>query len=206
MPAEIPRKEHFVDMYAKTPPWDIGRPQEPFVKVADQIHGSVLDAGCGTGENALFFAKRGNPVTGVDYLEKPIEMAKHKAKDRGINAKFLVGDALELSKLNEQFDNVIDSGLFHVFSDDDRTRYVSQLAAVLKTGGKYYMMCFSDKEPGTDGPRRISQQDIKTAFTTGWKIESIEETRFAITPVLPPNMHFSPGGPYAWFVTIRREK
>ena len=60
-----------------------------------------------------------------------------------------------MNQLVERFDNVIDSGLFHVFSDEDRKHYVVGLANILKPGGKIFLMCFSDEEPGTQGPRRI---------------------------------------------------
>ena len=102
--------------------------------MADQITGSILDAGCGTGENALFFASRGHKVTGIDFLEEPIKRAKRKAAERGLSATFLVMDALALKDLPEVFDNVIDSGLFHVFSDDDRRRYVEGLATRPQAG------------------------------------------------------------------------
>src|SRR5262245_60382397 len=116
----IPDRSTFADLYAGKAPWDIGKPQPNFVAVADQISGSVLDAGCGTGDNALFFAGRGQKVTGIDFLSEPIARAKQKAADRNLKATFLVMDALELQHLPEQFDSVIDSGLFHVFSDEDR--------------------------------------------------------------------------------------
>src|SRR6202007_499654 len=90
--------------------------------VADRIAGSVLDAGCGTGENALFFAGRGCTVTGIDFLEEPILRARRKAEERGVSATFLVKDALTLADWSVRFDNVIDSGLFHVFSADGRRR------------------------------------------------------------------------------------
>jgi cyclopropane fatty-acyl-phospholipid synthase-like methyltransferase len=206
MATNIPTKETFREMYAHCAPWDIGRPQQPFVQAAAEIKGSVLDAGCGTGDNALFFAERGCTVTGVDFLEGPIKLAKQKATQRGIQARFWVHDALKLSALGQQFDNIIDSGLFHVFSDEDRKRYVPELAAVLKTGGKYFMMCFSDKEPGTEGPRRVLKAEIEVAFAHGWKIESLDAVHFEISANLPPHMKFSPGGPHAWFAKIRREK
>jgi cyclopropane fatty-acyl-phospholipid synthase-like methyltransferase len=60
-------------------------------------------------------------------------------------------DALALKDLPEVFDSVIDSGLFHVFSDEDRKRYVGGLATVLKPGGRLFLLCFSDEEPGTRG-------------------------------------------------------
>ena len=122
--------------YEDRAPWDIGRPQKAFLNVADWITGSILDAGCGTGENALYFAGRGRRVTGIDFLEEPIQRAQRKAAERGVQATFLVKNALALKDLPEVFDSVIDSGLFHVFSDDDRKRYVEGLATVLKPGGR----------------------------------------------------------------------
>ncbi len=113
-------------------------------------------------------------------------------------------DALKLSELRQQFDNVIDSGLFHGFTDDERTRYVAELASIMKPGAKLFLQCFSDKEPGPDGPRRISRKELNDAFSRGWHIDSIEECHFEVTPNLPPSMHFSPGGPFAWFARIRR--
>ena len=203
MAQNIPRKEHFQQAYDGKAPWDIGKPQPVFVEAAEQITGSVLDAGCGTGENSLFFAERGHEVTGIDFLEHPIAEAKRKAKERGLAATFLVMDALHLEDIPEVFDSVIDCGLFHVFSDEDRARYVDGLASVVKPGGKLFMMCFSDQEPPGDGPRRVSQDEIHDAFTQGWDVESIQQTRFETRPDLK-DIQFSEGGPFAWFCVIRR--
>ncbi len=76
-------------------------------------------------------------------------------------------DALALKDLPEVFDSVIDSGLFHVFSDDDRRRYVEGLATVLKPGGRLFLLCFSDEEPGTQGPRRVSRKEIARRLRQG---------------------------------------
>ena len=199
----IPNRETFESIYAGQAPWDIGRPQKVFVDTADKIRGSVLDAGCGTGENALFSAGRGCDVTGIDFLELPIEHAKRKAAERGLKATFLVKDALTLASWSARFDNAIDSGLFHVFSDEDRHRYVEGLAAVLKPGGRLFLLCFSDAEPGTQGPRRVPKQELHAAFAKGWKIESIAPARFETRPDLK-DLTFSEGGPKAWFVIVRR--
>src|SRR4051794_34658244 len=154
--SDVPNRETFESIYAGKAPWDIGRPQPAFVEVADRVTGTVLDACCGTGENALFFAGRGHPVLGIDFLERPIGEAQRKAEARGLNAEFVRMDALALEGLDRQFDSVIDSGLFHVFSDEDRARYVAGLAHVIKPGGRLFLLCFSDEEPGTQGPRRVS--------------------------------------------------
>jgi cyclopropane fatty-acyl-phospholipid synthase-like methyltransferase len=196
-------RSSFENLYAGQPRWEIGRPQQAILAVADRITGSVLDAGCGTGENALFFASRGQKVTGIDFLAEPINRAKQNAAERGLTATFLVMDALALKGLPEVFDSVIDSGLFHVFSDEDRRRYVEGLASVLKPGGRFFLLCFSDAEPGEQGPRRVSKKEIEDAFTDGWFVGSIEPTRFEVRPD-PNDINFSDGGPKAWFVTVRR--
>lgn len=200
----LPDRSTFESAYAGQPPWEIGRPQRAFLEVADQIRGSLLDSGCGTGETALYFASRGHRVTGIDFLAEPIRRAREKAAERGLDVTFLVHDALRLSELNAVFDTVLDSGLFHVFSDDDRSRYVEGLATVLRPGGRFYLLCFSDEEPGTQGPRRVSRPEIEAAFAKDWTIESITPTRFEVHPDLT-DITFSPGGPKAWFAVIRRD-
>jgi len=193
----------FADLYSGGAPWDIGRPQKTFVDAADRIAGSVLDAGCGTGDISLFFASRGNTVTGIDFLEEPIRRAKRKAAERGLSVRFLVKDATSLAEWNERFDNVVDSGLFHVFSDEDRAKYVAGLAKVVNPEGRVFLMCFSDEEPGTEGPRRVSKRELETAFAEGWQIESISPARFETRPDLK-GFTFSEGGPKSWFLVARR--
>src|ERR1700733_6200059 len=161
-------KQRFEAHYAGQAPWDIGMPQKAFLDVADQITGSVLDAGCGTGDTSLFLAGRGFKVTGIDFLEVPIQRAQRKAAERGVQAIFLVKDALTLKDWTERFDNVIDSGLFHVFSDEDRRRYGEGVAMVFKPDCPLFLMCFSDEEPGTQGPRRVSKKELLAAFAEGW--------------------------------------
>jgi cyclopropane fatty-acyl-phospholipid synthase-like methyltransferase len=199
----VPDRSTFEKPYAGQAPWDIGRPQKAFLDVAKKITGSVLDAGCGTGENALFFAGRGCKVTGIDFLEEPIERARRKAAERGLPPTFVVKDALTLKDWPGRFDNVIDSGLFHVFTDLDRSLYVEGLATVLKPDGRLFLLCFSDEEPGTQGPRRVSTKELHAAFAEGWSIESIEPSRYEVRPDLK-DMTFSEGGPRAWFVVVRR--
>lgn len=64
--SDNPNRERFQAAYQGKPAWDLGRPQSALAEIADQITGSVLDAGCDTGDNALFFARRGQAVVGID--------------------------------------------------------------------------------------------------------------------------------------------
>ncbi len=222
------------------PPWDIGRPQKEFVELVKrgEITGSVLDIGCGTGENALFFAREGHEVWGIDSTPLAIEKAKEKAARRGLRVHFLVLNALHMSELIRKsdtgretaeqvpdqekttklfstrgelpqqfvdgektaklfstrgelpqqfvdgektaklFSTVTDSGLFHTLSDEERPVFIENLAAVLPPGGKYFMLCFSDQEPGGYGPRRITLAEIRDTFQGGWTITYIRPATF----------------------------
>src|ERR1700757_3887644 len=130
--------------YEGSPPWDIGRPQPNFVMLADagKLQGRVLDVGCGTGEHVLLAASHGAEAMGVDVAELAIERARAKAQQRGIRATFEGGGALHLDRLRRQFDVITDSGVFHVFDDEERSVYVKSLRSALRPGGMYYMMCF----------------------------------------------------------------
>ncbi|HUU74790.1 MAG TPA: class I SAM-dependent methyltransferase [Methanoregulaceae archaeon] len=174
------RMDFFEEAYHGTPPWDIGRPQREFVRLEEsgEISGVVLDAGCGTGENALFLAGRGHDVLGVDSAPAAIERARKKAVERGLAATFLVMDTLKLNEIGRTFDTVIDSGLFHTLSDSERPVFVRNLSLVLKPGGIYFMLAFSDREPGGYGPRRIAKKEIMDAFSDGWRINEIRDAVF----------------------------
>ena len=194
----------FETLYAGPAPWEIGKPQQQFVAIADRVTGPVLDAGCGTGEHALFLAGLGHRVTGIDFVEEAIRRARVKAADRGLPVKFLVKDAITLADWDERFASVIDCGLFHVFSDDDRRRYVGGLARVLEPGGRVFLMCFSDQEPGNEGPRRVSRRELYDAFAGGWEVESVRPCQIEVNPEFT-EIQFSEGGPKAWFAVVRRK-
>ena len=180
------------------PPWDIGRPQPAVVRVAEQglISGDVIDIGCGTGENALYLASRGLAVVGVDAAPTAIARAQEKARLRASTATFLVADALALEGLGRLFDAAIDCGLFHTFSDADRVLFERSLRRTLRSGARYVVLCFSEQEPGTQGPRRVTQAEIRATFATGWQVDSIVSERFAAR--LPG------GGARAWLGLLTR--
>jgi cyclopropane fatty-acyl-phospholipid synthase-like methyltransferase len=103
---------------------------------------------------------------------------------------------LRLPDLGEQFDTVLDCGLFHTFNDEDRPRLVESLRTVTPTGGRYHMLCFSDRQPGDWGPRRVSKDEITASFADGWRVDSIDHAKIDIT--------IDPNGATAWRASITR--
>ena len=180
-------------------PWDVGRPQPAVVRLAAEgaFAGAVLDAGCGTGENALHVASLGLSVLGVDVAETALAVARAKAAERGIEVGFAVADALALERLGRRFATVLDCGLFHTFDADERPAYVASLASVTEHGGTLYVLCFSDDGPDP-GPHPVGRQELPAAFNpgTGWTVAAIEPDR------LQTNFH-DDGAP-AWLATVKR--
>ena len=181
-------------------PWDLDRPQPAIVRLAAEggLAGAVLDAGCGTGENALHLAALGLSVLGVDVAETALAIARARADDRGIEVEFAAADAFQLERLERRFETVLDCGLFHTFDGDERPRYAASLASVTERDGTLYVLCFSDAGPAT-GPHPISQEDLRAAFnrSNGWNVVAIEADR------VQTRYHNDDGAP-AWFATIRR--
>jgi SAM-dependent methyltransferase len=181
-------------------PWDTGRPQPAVVRLASEggFAGVVLDAGCGTGENALHVAALGLPVLGVDVAQTALAIARAKAADRGIQAEFAAADVLQLEHLGRSFETVLDCGLFHTFDSDERPRYVASLASVTEHAGTLYVLCFSDAGPDT-GPHPVSREQLRAAFRpgAGWNVAAIEPDR------VQTRYHDDHGAP-AWFATINR--
>ena len=171
------------EAYTGTPPWDIGRPQpvfEALLRDGEIRPGRALDVGCGRGANSILLAKAGCTVTGIDVAPDALADARARAEASRLKASFIQGSVLELDRFFPEgaFDTGIDCGLFHVMEDDERPVYARHVHRVLRRGGSYFMMCFSDKQPGTEGPRRVSKSEIEGTFSGLFRINYIREAAF----------------------------
>lgn len=201
-----PGRTAFDVAYEGTPSWETGRLQPIVVRLLDEgaFAGAVLDVGCGTGAHGVALARRGHRVTGVDLAAAAIERARRRATEARVTAAttFRTADALDLERLGPglgaPFDSVLDVGLFHVLQPDDRRRYAAALAAVIRPGGRAFVIAWSDRNPFGVGPARVSRRDLRSSFRAaeGWRVDAIE------AGLLETNL--SPGTVHAWLARLRR--
>lgn len=198
----VPSKPSVYDnVYRGEPAWEIGHPQPVIVELADRglLTGDLIDVGCGTGEHTILAAECGASALGIDLSPLAIELATEKARTRNSSARFLVADALDLKALNQVFDVVIDSGLFHVFtSDAQRQRYTSNLAEVVRLDGKVFVTCICEHQGGDWGPHRVTEQEFRDAFRDEWVIEDL---RCCVREIRRPEVQTWAAD--AWFATVR---
>ncbi len=190
---------HWDASYDEGPaPWEVGGPQGAVVRLASAgaFTGSVLDAGCGTGENALYLAGMGLDVVGVDVARTALGIAREKAAGRGLEVEFVAADALQLHGLGRRFAQVLDCGLLHTFDGEERLTYVRSLAGVMEAGGELFVLCFRDAEGPERGPHPVSEEELRAVFRGEWEVVSIEPERIAT--------RFHENGAAGWLARARR--
>ncbi|MBP2450171.1 class I SAM-dependent methyltransferase [Mycolicibacterium lutetiense] len=132
--------------------------------------GTALDLGCGTGDNAVYLARHGWRVTGVDYVAKPLKKARAKAT--GLPAVFAKADVTQLSwsGIGDGFDLIIDSGCLHGMDADDRDAYVREVSAVASPDAQLLIVAFI---PGASmGVPGIGFEEVQRLFGARWKLIS----------------------------------
>jgi SAM-dependent methyltransferase len=163
--------------------WDIEAPQPGLIAVEaeGEIRGSVLDVGCGTGDNAIYLAQRGYAVTAVDASCTAIAIAMERARTRRADVDFQRTNALMLPQLGRTFDTAIDFGLLHELRGWEIARYVQNLAAVVRPGGRLIVQCFSDRDEAPEPERqRFSEMDLRMAFRCGWAVAWIRAADYEV--------------------------
>ena len=170
----------FDEIYENSPAWEIGRPQA-VVKIAlerNLFRSPVVDLGCGTGENARLLAQNGLQVLAVDSVARAIELARGSTPQSDL-IRFEQSSVLRLHDLipSGWAGSILDSGLFHVFSDQDRAIYAAELARIAQPAATLVLICFSEHE-SRPGPRRVSKTELLESLEKCWDLISIEPTRY----------------------------
>lgn len=183
----------FNSVYRETPPWDVGGPQPAMSALLAEYPAidPILDVGCGFGDLAIYLAKLGHRVVGIDFVDAAIAQAREKASslppETARLLDFRVADALKPSLLERPFGSVVDSGFFHLFDPDQCDRFVDDLAQTLLPGGRYYLLAFDVEFSIPNLPRQVTAGELRNCFTSekGWHIHEIRPAEF-LSRVAPP--------------------
>jgi SAM-dependent methyltransferase len=167
-------------------PWDTGIvPPEVRGLVEDgpvRPPGRVLDVGCGTGTNVVYFAEQGFEAVGVDVSRLAVRRATGRIAKTGVDAGCFVHDVTRLhladGPVRGPFDAILDIGCFHGLGDEGRRAYVDMVGAMLAPGGhllQYVHMSGGVSVSGS-GRRPIA----------GWRRLAIALIRTVLRPSRPP--------------------
>jgi ubiquinone/menaquinone biosynthesis C-methylase UbiE len=159
--------------------WDYAHASQElisFVATAGMPRASVaLDVGCGAGREAIFLAKCGYPVIGVDFSAAAIRIAQQRGIAEGVTIDWHVADVLELPLDAKSVDFVNDRGCFHVVQRRHRRRFANEIARVLKPDGRMLLRGSATSSRG-GGFTAVTAEEISRWF---------DRRRFSCGPVLP---------------------
>ena len=168
-------------------PWNLEHPPALLTDLVESgwvSPGDAVDLGCGAGNYAAWLASKGFTMTGLDLSSRAVELATELARRRGVACRFAVRD---MTDAVEGFDNAFDFAydwevLHHVFPES-RERYVENVHRMLRPGGKYLSLCFSEDEPasfGGDGKYRTTPLDTTLYFSSERELQELFEPLFDI--------------------------
>ena len=139
------RWDAFYASRARPCPFFVNAPDESLAGwVEDSLirPGRAIDLGCGAARNAVFLARRGFSVEGVDYSQTAINWARERVKEAGADVVLRCQSVFDLDLTPGSYELVYDSGCFHHIAPHRRQRYVELVANALKPGGWFGLTCF----------------------------------------------------------------
>ena len=185
-----------------TPPWDNQAPSESVIgwQTGGWVHGDVLDIGCGLGDNAVYLAKTGYTVTGLDISPTALITAEQRAADAGVDVKFAVADSTKLDGYTDAFDTVIDRGMFHGLDDDGRRSYAAAVHRATRPDATLLLSCFSEANPvGKDWRPAVSEATLRDVLgNAGWDIPSL------VPATVPGELDGAPVEMAFWYLRAQR--
>jgi cyclopropane fatty-acyl-phospholipid synthase-like methyltransferase len=147
---------HYVD-------FKVAQSEIPFIEAALSLEpeSRILDLGCGSGRHAILLAQKGYRVTGIDYSEGSLEIARGEARRQGLDITFRQQDMRTLDEVSSYDAVLVMDCAFGLFDDDENEDVFARVAQSLKPGGgvllnlfnPYYMAAHQGVRHEVDGSR-----------------------------------------------------
>jgi SAM-dependent methyltransferase len=160
----------------KKVPWHSGQPDRRLVQLVNQKKipkGRVLDMCSGDGTNSIYLASKGFDVYGVDISGTAVKIARERCKNRDVACVYEVGDVLT-PPFRKRFHFLLDRGCFHHIPKSEKPRYVEVVKKMLRPGGLFFLLCFSDKNPPFE--KNLTKEDIRGYFGRDFRIHFIKDS------------------------------
>ena len=170
---------------------------------------TVIELGCGAGNNVTSLARLGFDVTGVDIAENAVAIAGESARRAGVACRFVAADVLgELALLTDPYDFAFDWELLHHIFPEDRRKYVPNVHRLLNRDGMYLSVCFSEDDPQFGGVGKYRRTSIGTElyFSSEPEIASLLSPLFAIVELKTIDVHAKRGSHRAIYALARKRE
>ncbi len=164
-------------------PWNLTDPPPLLVKAVES--GKIkpcraVDLGCGAGNYAVWLAKQGFDVTGLDISIEAIKKARDLAAQAGVTCRFEAADLIgDVSAYVSAFDLAIDWEVLHHVFPEERERFIRNVHRMLKAGGTYFSLCFSERDLSFGGEGKFRDTPLGTRLY----FSSEEELRKLFSPL-----------------------
>lgn len=130
---------------------------------------TVLEIGCGSGDNANFMSEQGCTVDAIDISDFAIQ----SARTLSANVNFICDDFIKTNKFNRKYDFIFDRGFFHGVTN--KTLALSKISSLLNPDGKWLSLIGSveGKTDANSGPPSHSLSSIVSIMEPHLRILSV---------------------------------
>jgi len=156
--------------------------------------GPVLDVGCGAGLEAVWLARRGFRVIGVDSSSGALERARERSAEAGVEVDWRLGSVYRLPVDDGSIALILDRGCLHGVDREDRPDYAAEIERVLLPGGMLLLRGAreDDDEQGLVG---VGETELDLLFP-----------RFERGPVVPVTLRAQAGDLPGHLAVLRKPR
>ena len=167
-------------------PWNLEEPPELLIELVESkwiLPCKAVDLGCGAGNYAVWFASQGFQMTGIDISPQAIDLASHLAEEKSVQCNFNTLDLSgEFKGQPHLFDFAYDWEVLHHIFPENREQYLANIHRLLRPGGKYFSVCFSETDPDFGGEGKYRKTPLGTTlyFSSEQELRKLFEPKFHV--------------------------